>query len=336
MTRAFICGCAGSAFSDDERAFVRKSRPWGLILFRRNVVDRRQLAALASDFRALAERQEAPILIDQEGGRVQRLASPNWRVYPPAARFESLPTLEVSERAAWLTARLIAYDLREVGVTVNCAPVLDVGDELTHAVIGSRAFSSRPDIVARLARRYRDGLTDGAVAPVIKHIPGHGRTRVDSHLELPTVDAQLSDLAAKDFVPFIALRDTPIAMSAHIVFRSVDAQRAATVSPVVVADVIRRQIGFEGLLLSDDLSMNALKGSLGDRARAAFDAGIDVALHCNGNLAEAQEIASAAPLLEGISLKRAEIGLLATQRQPTFFDPVLGAKELFELLPPAD
>ncbi len=307
MTLAFVCGCAGASLAPEERAFIRDARPWGLILFKRNVVDREQLRALTHSFRDCVGRADAPVLIDQEGGRVQRLGPPHWPAYPAAARLEGASD---PPRAAWLAARLIAHDLREVGVTVDCAPVLDVADAGMHAVIGSRAFSSAPERVAALGRAVCDGLLAGAVLPVVKHIPGHGRARADSHLELPVVAVSRAELAARDFAPFAALRDVPMAMSAHVLYSAIDPDRPATTSPIVVREIMREAIGFDGLILSDDLSMKALGGPFAERARAVFAAGLDVALHCNGDLAEAHAVAEASPELAGASLRRAE-GALA-------------------------
>ena len=318
MARAFICGCAALALSPEERAFIRESDPWGLILFKRNVADREQLRALAESFRAAVGRDDAPVLIDQEGGRVQRMGPPHWRAYPAASTFDaSLPPGE-AEESARLAARLIAHDLREAGITVDCAPVLDVAEPGTHAVIGSRAFSDRPERVAALARAYAGGLMAGGVAPVVKHIPGHGRARADSHLELPTVSASREELR-RDFAPFEALRDLPMAMTAHVVYPALDPGQPATTSPLVVRDVMRGEIGFDGLIMSDDVSMKALGGPFEARTKAIFAAGLDMALHCNGDLAEAQAVASETPELAGRALERAQAALAAV-RDPAPFD----------------
>jgi len=307
MARAFISGCAGLALAAEERAFLRESDPWGLILFKRNVRDREQLRRLTATFRECVGR-DAPVLIDQEGGRVQRMGPPEWRGYPAAAALEAgLPPVEAAA-AAKLVARLIAHDLAEVGINVDCAPVLDVAEPGTHAVVGSRAFSQRPERVAAMGRAFADGLIAGGVAPVIKHMPGHGRARADSHHELPIVRATRAELE-RDFAPFRALRDLPIAMSAHLVYTAVDPERPATASPIVVSEIMREEIGFEGLIMSDDVSMKALGGRFDERARAIFAAGLDIVLHCNGDLDEARAVASAAPELSGPSLRRAEAAL---------------------------
>jgi len=331
MTLAFVCGCAGPALEAEERAFFRDASPWGLILFKRNVVDREQLRALTGSFRDCVGRADAPVFIDQEGGRVQRLGPPHWRAYPAAARFEAAAD---PPRAAWLAARLIAHDLREVGITVDCAPVLDVADADGHAVIGSRAFSAAPERVATLGGAFCEGLLAGAVVPVIKHMPGHGRAKADSHFELPVIAASRAQLVARDFAPFAALRDAPMAMTAHVVYSAIDPASPATTSPNVVARVMRQAIGFDGLILCDDLSMKALAGPFGERARAAFAAGLDVALHCTGHLGEALAVAQASPKLAGASLRRAEAALARAAGRPQPLDLAAARAELDAALPP--
>jgi len=328
VTRAFICGCAGTSLSDDERAFVREARPWGLILFKRNVADREQLHALTDAFRGELGRDDAPVLVDQEGGRVQRMGPPHWPAYPAAVRFDAEIGGERALAAAKLVARLMAHDLREVGITVDCAPVLDVADSLTHAVIGTRSYSQSPERVAAFGRAVMDGLLEGGVGPVVKHVPGHGRARVDSHNELPVVAASGAELAARDFAPFRALRDAPMAMTAHLVYRAIDPDRPATTSRDVIQTIVREAIGFEGLLLTDDLSMKALGGPFGERARAAFAAGVDIALHCNGDLAEAREVAEASPELRGVSRERAEAAMRRIAGATAPFDVAEGRAAL--------
>ena len=329
--RAFVSGCQGFRLSQEERAFLREADPWGLILFKRNVESREQLRALTSEFRALVGR-DAPVLIDQEGGRVQRLAPPLWAAYPAAARFDAELGRERAEAAVRLTMRLIAHDLREVGINVDCAPVLDVADEATHAVIGSRAYGRDPARVAALARAAMAGLLAGGVAPVVKHIPGHGRARADSHLELPVVEASRAELG-RDFAPFRALKDAPAAMTAHVVYTALDRERPATTSPKVLSQIVRADIGFDGLLISDDLSMKALGGPFEARTRAVFAAGVDIALHCNGDLAEGRPVAQATPPLAGRALERAE-ALMASARVEDF-DVEEGRARLAELFPAA-
>ena len=326
MPKAFICGCAGFVLDDEERAFLRREDPWGLILFKRNVADRDQLRALTRSFRECVGRADAPVLIDQEGGRVQRMAAPHWRAYPAAAAIEAGLEPSRAEAAARLVARLIAFDLTEVGITVDCAPVLDVADAGTHAAIGSRAFSSRPERVAAMGRAVAEGLLAGGVAPVVKHMPGHGRARADSHHELPVVDAERDGLK-RDFAPFVALKDLPMAMSAHVLFTALDERRSATASSIVVEQIMRGEIGFDGLILSDDVSMKALKGPYEERAAAIIDAGLDIVLHCNGELDEARAVASATPELSGSSLRRAKAAL-ACVSAPQPFDVEQGERQL--------
>jgi beta-N-acetylhexosaminidase len=327
--RAFISGCRGLALEADERAFLRDADPWGLILFKRNVETREQVRALTEDFRALVGRADAPVLIDQEGGRVQRLRPPEWTEYPAAARFD--PELgSRAEEGVRLAMRLIAHELHEIGVTVDCAPVLDVADEATHAVIGSRAYGRDPARVAALGRAAMEGLIAGGVAPVVKHVPGHGRARADSHLELPVVDASRADLA-RDFSPFRALNDAPAAMTAHVVYTALDPARAGTISPTVIREIVRGEIGFDGLLISDDLSMHALGGPFEARTRATFAAGVDIALHCNGDLDEARPVAQATPVLAGRALERAQALLARIAAGPQAFDVEAGRARLAEM-----
>lgn len=305
MTRAFVCGCSGLALTREERDFLRQSEPYGIILFRRNVESPDQVRALVDSFRDCLGEANAAVLVDQEGGRVQRLGPPCWRAYPAAARFNALTLpLERKERLVRLTGALVGQDLSRLGLSIDCAPVLDVPVEGSHGVIGDRAYARDPQIVARLGRAAALGLVDGGVLPVMKHIPGHGRAALDSHFDLPVVTASLETLAQTDFHPFAANADLPLAMTAHVVYTALDCDQSATLSAPVIA-YIRQTIGFAGLLFSDDLSMQALRGSLRARAEAAFAAGIDVALHCNGDLAEAAEVAAAAPVLTGQSLARA-------------------------------
>ena len=307
--RAFICGVKGLALDDEERLFLRDSAPWGAILFRRNVESPEQVARLTNEIRD-ALGHDAPILVDQEGGRVQRLTTPHWPAYPCAARFESASAdPETAARLAWLGGRLIAHDLRAVGIDVDCLPVLDTPAPESHAIISDRAYSRNPADVARLGRAAAEGLMAGGVAPVMKHIPGHGRARADSHLELPVVDASRADLERVDFPPFRANADLPMAMSAHVVYTSIDPTAPGTWSKTVIGEIIRREIGFDGLLMTDDLSMKALTGDFRTRAERAIAAGCDMVLHCNGDLAEARPVAEGAPELSGKALERAALAL---------------------------
>lgn len=319
--QALILGCAGAQLSPDEAAFFRDLDPWGLILFRRNCVDADQIRRLTGDFRAAVGRDDAPVLVDQEGGRVQRLAPPLWPKYPPARAFSRIAANDpfVGREMARLGARLMAHDLRALGITVDCAPVLDVPVAGAHDVIGDRAFSVDPREVANLGRAAAEGLLAGGVLPVVKHIPGHGRAGADSHKDLPVVDAPLEALAASDFLPFQTLTDMPLAMTAHVVYTAIDPHRPATTSRTVMQEVVRGLIGYDGLVMTDDLSMNALAGSLGRRASDAYAAGCDVVLHCNGKLDEMVEIAGRARALRGTALRRAEIALARVRHAPDPF-----------------
>ena len=310
MIRAFVCGCAGLALVAAERDFLAEAQPWGLILFRRNVDSPDQLRHLTQSFRDAVGRPDAPVLVDQEGGRVQRLGQPHWPRYPSAARIGQAYATDPAAgvRLAHRGGELVARDLSDCGITVDCAPVLDVPQEGSSAVIGDRAFGRDPDSIAALGRAFAEGLMAGGALPVMKHCPGHGRAEVDSHVDLPRVSADLAALA-RDFAPFKALADLPIAMTAHVTYLALDPERPATTSRFVIERIIRGEINFDGLLLSDDLSMEALKGSLGSRAENALAAGCDIALHCNGVMEEARQVAAVAPRLEGRAASRAEAAL---------------------------
>jgi beta-N-acetylhexosaminidase len=319
MTSACILGCAGPELSGEERAFFREAQPWGFILFKRNVENPGQLRALTGALRACVGRPDAPVLIDQEGGRVQRLGPPHWPVYPPGGAYGALaPPLR--REMARLGARLIAHDLAGVGINVDCLPVLDVPTPGAHDVIGDRAYDASPDGVASLGRAAAEGLIAGGVAPVIKHIPGHGRAGADSHKALPVVEASLAELEARDFAPFRALRDMPMAMTAHVVYTAIDRTHPATTSSRVIGDVIRGAIGFQGLLMSDDISMKALSGDLAGLSRAVLDAGCDVVLHCNGDGAEMRAVVAGAKPLAGQAEARAKAALARIARGSEPFD----------------
>ncbi len=332
MVRAFICGCAGLGLTVEEQSFLSASQPWGLILFKRNVGSPEQLHDLVADFRAAVGRIDAPVLVDQEGGRVQRLGPPHWPAYPSASAYGLLDVVDPSAatKAAELGGRLIAEDLARAGITVDCAPVLDLAMPGSSDVVGNRAFGRTPEVIARLARAFAEGLLAGGVLPVIKHVPGHGRAEVDSHFELPVVTADRQALHG-DCEPFRCLADLPMAMTAHVIYTAFDAQRPATTSPVVIDTVVRGTIGFDGLLLTDDLSMQALRGTLGERAEAALAAGCDIALHCNGKLEEAAAVAQVAPVLAGKTERRA-IAALARLRAPEDFDAAAGRARLVTVL----
>ena len=286
--RAVIFGCAGLTLSEEERAFFRESDPFGFILFARNCADPEQLKALVADLRASVQRREAPVLIDQEGGRVARLQAPHWRHPPAQGVFAEMAEISIdrARRAAWLNARLIGRELAAAGITVDCLPVLDLPQAGAHGIIGDRALGRDPATIAALGKAICDGLLAESVLPVIKHIPGHGRAGVDSHRELPVVDASLETLRETDFEPFRLLAAQPWAMTAHVVFSAIDPDRPATVSAEAIGSVIRREIGFNGLLLSDDIGMEALSGDFAQRASASLSAGCDIVLHCSGKLDE--------------------------------------------------
>jgi len=311
MRTRVIYGCSGRELGTEERVFFRDTQPWGFILFARNISDHQQVHALVDSLRETVGDARAPVLIDQEGGRVTRLTPPNWRERPAAARFGEVyaNSPEVATEAAYLNARLIAADLGELGINVDCLPVLDVPVEGADDVIGDRAFARDPAAIIALGRAVIEGLLEGGVLPVMKHIPGHGRATADSHLALPHVATPAEELSATDFVTFRSLNQCPMAMTAHVVYESIDPQRPATTSPKVIRDVIRGEIGFDGLLMTDDISMGALAGPISARTKAALFAGCDVVLHCNGKMEEMKEVAGEAKPLEGASLKRAEHAL---------------------------
>ncbi|MGH6867146.1 MAG: beta-N-acetylhexosaminidase [Methyloceanibacter sp.] len=319
--KAYISSCAGRSLSDAEREFFTRERPCGLILFSRNCQEPGQLRSLIASFRDAVGSDEVLILIDQEGGRVQRLRPPNWRSMPPARcygeLYDSDPAL--AERAAFAGARLIAQELYDVGINVNCTPLIDVPEPGAHDIIGDRAFNADPAIVIALGRAVIKGTLAGGVLPVIKHVPGHGRAKADSHHALPRIDAAADDLTATDFRPFHALRDAPLAMTAHVLMPAYDEQRPATVSPVIMNQVIRDRIGLTGLVMSDDIGMNALGGSIAERARAVIDAGCDVALHCSGVLAEMVAVGEAVPALDAAAADRFA-GARAWLAEPQPFD----------------
>src|SRR5579885_3418885 len=326
--RAFITGLAGLTISANERAFLREAEPWGLIIFKRNIDTPAQVSALVRTFRDIVGR-EAPVLVDQEGGRVQRLGPPHWPAYPPGARYGALYDRDPASglAAARLGARLIAHDLRGVGIDTDCLPLADVPVAGSDNVIGDRAYGTEPAKVAAIAGAVAEGLMAGGVLPVVKHIPGHGRATADSHLKLPVVDTDRATLERSDFAAFRPLADLPLGMTAHVVFSAIDPATPATTSVTMVRDVIRGFIGFQGLLMSDDISMGALSGTIAERCRAAIAAGCDVVLHCNGDLAEMSAVADSVPELTGAAGKRAE-SALALRSAPEQFD-VEAARSLF-------
>src|SRR6202790_851514 len=331
--RAFITGISGPELSGEEREFIRSERPWGFILFKRNIETPAQVILLIRELRDTVGEPEAPVLIDQEGGRVQRFGPPHWPAYPAGAVFGALYDIDpaLGLAAARLSARLIAADLIETGVTVDCLPLADVPVPGADAVIGNRAYGTEPGKVAAIARAVTDGLEQGGVLPVLKHIPGHGRATADTHFRLPEVDTSKMELERTDFAAFQPLADLPMAMTAHVVFSALDPAQPATTSATIINQVIRGRIGFQGLLMSDDVSMNALSGSIAERTRAIFAAGCDVVLHCNGKLDEMREVAAETPELAGLAFARARGGR-ASRKVPQAFDRVRARAELDALL----
>src|SRR6202167_833090 len=333
--RAFITGVAGPELTDEERQFLRDAQPWGLIVFSRNIAGSDPLRRLIGEFRSLVGR-DAPVLIDQEGGRVQRLGPPQWPSYPPGAAYGALydKDRQTGLAAARLGARLIASDLADLGIDVDCMPLGDVPVPGSDAVIGDRAYGTEPGKVAAIAGAIAQGLADGGVLPVLKHIPGHGRATADSHKSLPVVSTDQQTLDRTDFAAFRLLKALPMAMTAHVVFTAIDPVVPATLSPRIVRDVIRDSIGFQGLLMSDDISMGAWSGSIADRSRAAIAAGCDVVLHCNGEMAQMRKVAASVPVLSGEAARRAAAAL-ATRRRAKSIDMASSRAEFSRLVPGA-
>ncbi|HEX3701540.1 MAG TPA: beta-N-acetylhexosaminidase [Phenylobacterium sp.] len=320
--QACILGCAGPTLTPEEAAFFRDVQPWGFILFARNVEAPDQVRRLTAALRETVGRLDAPILVDQEGGRVQRLKAPHWRSYPPGRAYGRLAGNDplLKREIARLGARLIAHDLAALGINVDCLPVLDVPDPSGHEIIGDRAYGQSPDEVAMLGRAAAEGLIAGGVLPVVKHIPGHGRAMADSHLALPVVEAPLTELDGRDFAPFRALSDMPMAMSAHVIFSAIDGDRPGTTSRKLIREVVRGAIGFDGLLMTDDLSMKALTGGFTERARDSLAAGCDVVLHCNGDMGEMRAVVAGVGELKGRAARRAAAALARIPRRPEPLD----------------
>jgi beta-N-acetylhexosaminidase len=304
--QATIFGLAGHSLTDAERDFFRAVNPWGFILFARNIDTADRLRQLTYELHELTGRDVLPILIDQEGGRVARLKPPMVRLYPAAEIYGRIyqDAPEQAMRAAFLGSYLIGRDLRDLGITIDCLPCLDLSRPETSDVIGDRAYGSLPQQIAELGGAAGEGLMAAGVLPVIKHLPGHGRGSVDSHFELPVVTASPAELA-EDFIPFQACRDFLLGMTGHLKFEQLDAEFVSTQSPYIIQHIIRRQIGFDGLLMTDDISMQALSGTIAERAERSLKAGCDIILHCNGDMAEMVELADIAAL-SGDAAKRAE------------------------------
>ena len=327
-TGAAIFGCAGPVLLPEERAFFRDYDPFGFILFARNVETPDQLCRLTGDLRDAVGR-DAPILVDQEGGRVQRLRAPHWREWlPPLDQVARAG--EQAARSMWLRARIIAHELRAVGIDANCAPCADIASDATHPFLRNRCYGSDPATVTEMARAVADGHLAGGVLPVAKHLPGHGRATQDTHHDLPTVTVDAATLAATDFAPFAALADLPMAMTAHIIFAAHDAQNPATQSPAMIR-VIRQDIGFNGLLMTDDLNMEALSGDLSDRTARSIAAGCDLALHCKGDFAQMQAVATAAGTM-GEGTRARATAALSQRRAPDGADIAALEDELARLL----
>jgi beta-N-acetylhexosaminidase len=326
--RAFITGLSGLTISPNERSFLREAAPWALIVFKRNISTPQQLTDLIREFRDIVG-WEAPVLIDQEGGRVARLGPPHWPVYPPGVRYSEIydrdPTSGLA--AARLAGHLIASDLRAVGIDTDCLPIADVPVPGHDPIIGDRAYGTEPAKVAAIAGAVAAGLLAGGVLPVLKHLPGHGRANADSHHKLPVVDTDRATLEKTDFAAFVPLRELPLGMTAHVVFSAIDPASPATTSVTMVGQVIRGFIGFKGLLMSDDVSMGALSGTIAERSHAALAAGCDVVLHCNGDLAEMMQVAGAAPTLSGVAAQRADAALAARSAGEEF--DVAAARRIF-------
>jgi beta-N-acetylhexosaminidase len=328
--RAWIAGCTGKELSPEERSFFKSEKPWGFIIFKRNVDSPDQVRKLVDSFRKAVDREDAPVLIDQEGGRVQRLGPPHWPVYPSGRSYGKVYPNDpfMRREITRLGARLMAHDLHKIGITVDCVPVLDVPVEGAHDVIGDRAYAKDAETIALLGRAASEGMIAGGVLPVVKHIPGHGRAGADSHYALPIVETDHATLSKTDFVPFRHLADMPLAMTAHVVYTALDKKRPATTSRKIIRKIIRGEIGFDGLIMSDDLSMKALAGDFAERARNSLKAGCDVVLHCNGDMAEMKAIVKSVPVLKGKAKIRAEQALKRISHAPEPFDPVEGRARL--------
>lgn len=333
MRTRVIFGCSGLSLTEAERAFFRDVRPWGFILFARNIASPEQVRTLVREMRDTVDDDVAPVLIDQEGGRVARLKPPHWHLRPPAARFGDIYALnqEAAYEAAYLNSRLIASDLTALGINVDCTPVLDVPVDGADDIIGDRAFSRDPSVIIALGRAVIEGMLEGGVLPVMKHVPGHGRAMMDSHKALPRVSESADALSASDFVTFRSLNHCPLAMTAHVVYEAFDANRPGTLSPRVVRDVIRGEIGFDGVLMSDDVSMGALEGPIRARTKAALFAGCDIVLHCNGDMAEMTEVATELKPVEDVVERRIRHAMAALKITADF-DPVQAEARLNELM----
>lgn len=324
LPSAVIFGCSGTVLTDAEKDFFKNVDPLGFILFARNVETPAQVKNLVASLRETVGRENAPVLIDQEGGRVRRLRPPHWKDYPAQGVFGRLYDKNPAAacEAAHLNARLIGRDLKELGIDVDCLPLLDVPSNGAHDVIGDRAFSTDARAVADLGMAVCEGLLDEGVMPIVKHVPGHGRARCDSHLALPKVEEGRIELENVDFYPFRHLASAPWAMTAHLLYTAIDARKPASLSKTVIDEVIRGYIGFKGFLICDDLSMKALDGGLDELTRQALDAGCDAVLHCNGNPEEMQAVASAVRPLTGAASERLERSFSMREKSKNKMPPV--------------
>ncbi len=336
MSKNLIVGCSGTELSKKEKALFTKLQPWGIILFSRNISSPEQTVRLIDDIKHALGRDELIVLIDQEGGRVSRLPATHWRVPPSPLVFARMFThnSEDAIKACWLNAQLTGLELKALGINVNCVPMLDLPHANTATIISERALGETSQQVIELATQICEGHKSVGVAPVIKHMPGHGRAQNDSHKELPYIDASLNELIAHDFVPFKALNEEVMAMSAHLVFTQLDSKNAATVSKAVVSQVMREAIGFNGLIMTDDINMHALEGSIASRASRSIAAGCDIALHCSGDLDEMYSLIEVVSELEGKSLARAKNAeALAFKSSPDIDEQEIKT-ELTQLLKP--
>lgn len=336
LPSAIVYGCAGYSLSAEEASFFAAADPLGLILFRRNCSEPAQVSALVESFRESVGRADAPVLIDQEGGRVQRLNPPHWDRLPPQRRIGMLAERDEASglRAAHLLGHTLAAQCAPLGITVDCAPVVDLLLPGAHAVIGDRAFSADPHLSARLGRAVAEGLMAGGVMPIVKHIPGHGRASVDSHEKLPVVETDLATLDATDFAPFRALADMPMAMVAHVVYTAIDRERPVTVSDTAVETLLRQRLGFTGVLIADDIGMQALSGSLPERAASTLASGIDLTLHCSGILDDMKAISKAVPTMSNAAWARWQTACARISAPPVEVDARRLSAELDALLGP--
>ena len=307
--KAFITGVAGPRLLDDEKAFLKESRPCGLIVFDRNIENRDQLKRLVADYREAVGSEQQFILIDQEGGRIQRMRAPHWNIWPAGARYGELYKTDpaAARQGAELVYQMMSEELLDVGINVNCVPLLDIPVAGAHDIIGNRALSGDLETIIELGRCVAQGNLNGGVLPVIKHIPGHGRATSDSHIALPTIEASRDILEQSDFKTFKALNNLPLAMTGHLLMTDLDPDLNVSVSKKIISDVIRDWIGFDGLLMSDDLSMEALSGTIGERGRDVVEAGCDVALYCKGVFDQMLDVAASVPDLEGKALQRFDL-----------------------------